>query len=55
MENIEQAQPNPQTDKVVKSKEEMSPEEKIKGARSSESMADLRMSIDKIDPNSVKE
>ena len=55
MENNEQIQPNPQTDKVVKSKEEMTPEEKIKGARSSESMADLRMSIDNIDINTIKE
>ena len=55
MENNEQIQPNPQTDKVVKSKEEMTPEEKIKGARSSESMADLRMAIDNIDVNTIKE
>ena len=55
MSENEQVQPNPQTDKIVKSKEEMTPEEKIKGARSSESMADLRMAIDKIDVNTIED
>lgn len=55
MENNEKVQPNPATDKIVKSKEEMTQEEKLKGARSSESMADLRLSIDRIDKDSLKE